>query len=49
MTDIEILIKLAGGDLIVLEVKYHNNCTLMYRNCVRSELRKNNPAVLQNV
>lgn len=40
MNDTELLTKLVRGDLIALEVKYCNHCTLMYCNGVRSKLHK---------
>ena len=49
MNDTELLIKLVGGDLIALDVKYHNHCALMCRNRVRHKLRKNNPTMSQNI
>ena len=39
LDDTELLSKLAGGDLIALEARYHSNCAVMYRNRARSKLR----------
>ena len=39
LDDTELLSKLAGGDLIALEARYHSNCAVMYRNRVRLKLR----------
>ena len=38
--DTELLSKLAVGDLIALESKYHSSCAVMYRNRVRSNTRE---------
>ena len=48
INDTELFTKLVVDDLIPLEGKYQNHCSLTYRNCVRSQLRKNDPAVSQN-
>ena len=49
MCDTELLSKLAGGDLIALEVKYHSNCAVMYRNRIRSKKREQNTPSSRNI
>ena len=39
MDDKELLTKLAGGDLIALEAKYHSTCGVMYFNRVKTKIR----------
>ena len=43
MDDKELLTKLAGGDFIALEAKYHNTCGTMYYNRAISKIREENP------
>ena len=45
MNDTKLLSKHFGGDLIVLEAKYHNHWALMYHNHVRYTLCNNNRSV----
>ena len=40
MDDKELLTKLAGGDLIALEAKYHSTCGTMYYNRVKAKIRE---------
>ena len=40
MDDKEFLTKLAGGDLIALEAKYHNKRGTMYYNHVKSKIQE---------
>ena len=49
LCDAELLSKLAGGDLIALEAKYHSSCAVMYRNRVRSKLREQNTPPSENI
>ena len=42
MDDKELLTKLAGGDLIALEAKYHSTCGVMYFNRVKTKIRGQN-------
>ena len=49
LCDTELLSKLAGGDLIALEAKYHSNCAVMYRNRVRSKKREQNTPSSRNI
>ena len=46
MNDSELLTKLAPGDLIALEAKYHSTCVLAYFNRVRSKLRQSRPSTI---
>ena len=39
MSDTNLLGKLAGGDLVALEAKYHFTCLTKYRNQYRSHIR----------
>ena len=42
LNDTELLAKLAGGDLIAQEAKYHSTCAVKLYNRVRSKLREEN-------
>ena len=39
MNDMEMLIKISGGDLVALEAKYHFDCLSKYRNRYRAHVR----------
>ena len=39
MGDQDLLVKLAGGDLVAIEAKYHFNCLSKYRNRYRAHVR----------
>lgn len=40
LQDSDLLSRIAGGDLVAIEAKYHNNCLLSYKNKYRSMVRK---------
>ena len=42
MEDTELLAKLAGGDVIAIEAKYHSTCMTKYKNKYRSYIRNKN-------
>lgn len=39
MDDMDMLVKISGGDLVALEAKYHFNCLSHYRNRYRAHMR----------
>ena len=39
-TDMDLLVKISGGDLVAMEAKYHFNCLSKYRNVLISDLWK---------
>ena len=45
----ELLSKLAVGDLIALEAKYHSSCAVMYRKQVRLKTREQKPPRSHNI
>ena len=49
LNDTELLTKLAGGDLIAQEAKYHSTCAVSFYTRVRSKLREQNTPASQNV
>ena len=49
MNDTELLTKLAGGDLIAQEAKYHDACAISFYTRVRSKLRGQCAPVSQNI
>lgn len=42
MEDTDLLAKLAGGDVIAIEAKYHSSCMTKYKNVYRSHIRNRN-------
>ena len=48
LKDTSLLAKIEGGDLIVLESKYHLSCLAKLHNCHRSYLRKRNSSSYTN-
>ena len=49
LNDTELLTKLAGGDLIAQEAKYHDACAISFYTRVRSKLRGQSAPVSQNI